>query len=389
MTKIMTKIQQSRKNFESVDLVFLGAFICLVMLGLVMVTSASITMAERKMGQPFYFTIHQSAYLIIGIMCCMATRYTPLTWWFKFSKPIMMVTIVGLVLVLIPGLGRVVNGSSRWLSLGGVSLQISEFAKLGVIIYLASYIVRYDEAIKTQIKSVLHPLLLIGFICILLILEPDFGTTVVITMTSMGLLFLAGMPLWQFVVLGSILGVGFFGLAISAPYRLERLTAFLDPWADQYDTGYQLTQALIAFGRGEWFGVGLGSSVQKLFYLPEAHTDFVFAVLAEELGLVGAVLTILLYVALLWRGFSIGYFAEKRNEKFSAFICYGICLWIGLQTFINVGVNTGLLPTKGLTLPFISYGGNSLMVLCAAMGFLWNIDVHNRLDKKGAYYGKK
>jgi cell division protein FtsW len=376
-----------RQHNSPVDMLFIGVLVCLIILGLVMVTSASITIAERRLGQPFYFTLHHSAYLVLAMGCCFATRFVPLSFWFKMAKPIMLATIIGLIAVLIPGLGKVVNGSSRWISLGGVSLQISEFAKLSIIIYLSSYIVRHNDALKNEIRGVIHPLLLLGLMCILLILEPDFGTTVVVMLTSMGLLFLAGVPLWQFIVLALTVALAFVGLAISAPYRLERLTAFLDPWADQYDTGYQLTQALIAFGRGEWFGVGLGSSVQKLFYLPEAHTDFVFAVLAEELGLVGAVVTVILFATLIWRGLVIGINAQKRHDVFACFLCYGICLWVGLQTFINIGVNTGLLPTKGLTLPFISYGGNSLMVICAAMGFIWQVDAKNRKSLKGPRFG--
>jgi len=298
--------------------------------------------------------------------------------WFRLSVPIMIACIVSLGVVLIPGVGREVNGSVRWINLGFGSIQFSEFVKLGSIIYFSSYIVRYQSELIHNASSFMRPIFLVAIICGLLILEPDFGTAVVILATIFVLLFLAGVPLWQFFILLVISGSSLAMIAVAAPYRIERLTSFLDPWSNQFDSGYQLTQALIAFGRGEWLGIGLGSSIQKLFYLPEAHTDFVFAVLAEELGLVGALATLSLYVLLVYRGMMIGYQAEKREERFAAFICYGISIWVGIQTLINVGVNTGLLPTKGLTLPFISYGGNSLFVFCAAMGFLFRTDFENR-----------
>jgi cell division protein FtsW len=289
----------------------------------------------------------------------------------------MVSALVSLVLVLIPGVGKVVNGSARWLNLGVTSIQVSEFCKLAVVIYLSSYVVRHQHALKRQISGFVRPMLLLSIVGALLILEPDFGATVVILATSLAMLFLAGVPLWQFVALLSVVA-GILGMvAISAPYRLQRLTSFLDPWAVQFDSGYQLTQALIAFGRGEWFGVGLGSSIQKLFYLPEAHTDFVFAVLAEELGLVGALATVSLYILFVWRGMIVGLNAEKRDDRFAAFVSYGISLWVGLQTLINIGVNTGILPTKGLTLPFLSYGGSSVLVICIAVGLLVRVDYEN------------
>ena len=373
-------------NFQKMDYWLLGAICSLIMLGIIMVTSASIVIADRKLGQPFYYTIHQSIYALLGIIAALIVYTIPLKFWFKIAFVILSACILALVLVLIPGIGKEVNGSVRWINLGFATVQFSEFVKLGMIIYFSSYIVRHRDALTQNISAFIKPLLLLGIICSLLILEPDFGTSVVILATTFALLFLSGVPLWQFLILLTIVA-GILGLvAVAAPYRIERLTSFMDPWSDQFNSGYQLTQALIAFGRGEWLGVGLGSSVQKLFYLPEAHTDFVFAVLAEELGLVGAVSTLALYVLLVYRGIIIGLQAEQREDRFAAYICYGISFWVGIQTLVNVGVNTGMLPTKGLTLPFISYGGNSLFVICIAMGLLFRADFENRLALRGSHF---
>jgi cell division protein FtsW len=310
--------------------------------------------------------------------------------WYRLAAPMMMLALLLLVLVLIPGVGKVVNGSARWLNFGITAFQVSEFCKLAVVIYIASYVVRHNEDLKQKISGFIRPMLLLSVVGALLILEPDFGATVVILLTTLSLLFLAGVPLWQFLVLLVLVGVILGGVAISAPYRLARLTSFLDPWAVAFDSGYQLTQALIAFGRGGWFGVGLGSSVQKLFYLPEAHTDFVFAVLAEELGLIGALATIGLYILFVWRGMIIGLNAEKRRDRFAAFVCYGISLWVGLQTLINIGVNTGVLPTKGLTLPFLSYGGSNILIICIAVGLLVRVNYENQLaQNRGDLHWKK
>lgn len=371
------------------DYWLLGSVIALILLGITMVTSASIVIADRKFGQPFYYTLHQSVYALLGLVAAIVIYTIPLRFWFKIAFVILSACFLALVLVLIPGVGKEVNGSVRWINLGFVTIQFSEFVKLGMIIYFSSYIVRHQESLLTNLSAFIKPLLLLGIICSLLILEPDFGTAVVILAISFALLFLSGVPLWQFIVLLVMVGALLAVVAVAAPYRIERLTSFMDPWSDQFNSGYQLTQALIAFGRGEWFGVGLGSSVQKLFYLPEAHTDFVFAVLAEELGLVGAVSTLALYVLAVYRGIIIGLTAERRDDRFAAFVCYGISFWVGIQTLINVGVNTGMLPTKGLTLPFISYGGNSLFVVCAAMGLLFRTDFENRVAERGSHLSGK
>ncbi|HIE55400.1 MAG TPA: putative lipid II flippase FtsW, partial [Chromatiaceae bacterium] len=289
-----------------------------------------------------------------------------------------LVGIALLVLVLVPGVGKTVNGATRWVALGHFNLQTSEFMKLFIIFYMAGYLVRRKVEVAHSIWGVLKPLVLVLLAAALLMAQPDFGATVVILATALGLLFLGGAPLWQFGLL--IVGTLVLGaaLVITSPYRLERVTSFLNPWADPLDSGYQLSQALIAFGRGEWTGVGLGNGIQKQFYLPEAHTDFIMAVIGEEFGLLGTLVVILLFSILVWRAFSIGAAAEALGRPFAAYAAYGIGLWLGMQAFINIGVNVGMLPTKGLTLPFISYGSNSIIVSCVAVGVLLRIHWENR-----------
>lgn len=376
----MLVLLNARKSLYSarLDPILLGTITALLALGLTMVTSASIAVAERRLGSPFYYTLHQGIAMVAGLMGALFVCAIPMKVWYRLAAPMMVAALVSLALVLMPGIGKVVNGSARWLNLGFTSIQVSEFCKLAVVIYISSYVVRHNADLKQKVSGFVRPMLLLSLVGALLILEPDFGATVVILTTSLAMLFLAGVPLWQFSALLTVVAGVLGAVAISAPYRLERLTSFLDPWSRQFDSGYQLTQALIAFGRGEWFGVGLGSSVQKLFYLPEAHTDFVFAVLAEELGLVGALATVGLYILFVWRGMIVGLNAEKRDDRFAAFVSYGISLWVGLQTLINIGVNTGVLPTKGLTLPFLSYGGSSVLVICIAVGLLVRVDYENR-----------
>jgi cell division protein FtsW len=286
-----------------------------------------------------------------------------------------------LVAVLIPGVGRQVNGSIRWLHLGFFNLQASELVKLFVIVYLAGYLVRRGEEVRTTLKGFLKPLAILTLFAVLLLLEPDFGTTAVMFATALGLMFLGGVRLWQFSALLAAVVAVLGGVALSSPYRLERLTTFLDPWADPFNSGFQLTQALIAIGRGEWLGVGLGGSIQKLFYLPEAHTDFLFAVLAEELGLLGVTVVIALFTLVVWRAFVIAYRAEQSGNRFAAYLAYGIGMWIGLQAFINMGVNMGALPTKGLTLPLMSYGGSSIVVMCMAVALLMRVDYETRFPR--------
>lgn len=351
-----------------------AAALTLLALGLIMVCSASITIAERELNQPFYYLIRQTAYVSVGLILAFLVLRTRLVYWEKSGPLLLVFGMLLLALVVIPGIGRQVNGSMRWLGLGFINLQPSELVKLFFIIYLAGYLVRRGEEVCASIHGFLKPMGILVLIAGLLLLEPDFGATVVIIATALGMLFLGGVRLWQFGLLIVPAVLAMAGLALASPYRLERLTTFLNPWADPFNSGFQLTQALIAFGRGEWFGVGLGGSIQKLFYLPEAHTDFLFAVLAEELGLAGAIAVIGLFAFIVWRAFAIGNLAEQTGNRFAAFLAYGLGLWIALQAFINIGVNMGVLPTKGLTLPLMSYGGSSIVMSCVAIALLMRVD---------------
>lgn len=354
------------------------AVLGLIIIGLMMVASSSVMVSTKYYHQPFHFLIRQAGYLFIGFLISIAVLRIDSSVLERISVPLLLVCMGLLVLVLIPGIGRMVNGSRRWLAIGPIGIQVSELAKITMILYVAGYLVRQQEQMTQNIMGFIKPMIILSLFAFLLLLEPDFGATVVITGTVMAMLFLTGVKLRYYVGLLILVSVGFAFLAVSSPYRMARLTAFLNPWADQYKSGYQLTQSLIAFGRGGFAGVGLGDSVQKLFYLPESHTDFLFAVLAEELGLVGILIVLLLYSILVWRGLLIGYNAYLQERLFAAFTAYGLTFWLGLQAAINMGVNSGLLPTKGLTLPFLSYGGASIVVNCMIIAILLRIDHENR-----------
>lgn len=342
----------------------------LVGLGLVMVASSSIVISDRAFGYPFYYLIRHTLYLLIGISIGLIATRIPLAFWSKVSGYLLLGSCLLLMLVLIPGIGREINGSQRWIVVGPLSLQVSELVKLTMVVYLAGYLVRRQDEVRNRIRGFIKPLLLLGGIALLLLQEPDFGATTVIVATSLGMMFIAGVRLWQFMLLVALAMVSLGVLAISVPYRLLRLTTFLHPWSNPFDTGYQLTQSLIAFGRGGIFGAGLGNSVQKLFYLPEAHTDFLFAVLGEELGLIGQLAVIALFALLVGRALLLGYRAYRNGHEFSGYLGWGLGLYLGLQAMINIGVNVGILPTKGLTLPLMSYGGTSLWVNCLSLGLL-------------------
>jgi len=373
----------SAARMPRLDYWLLGAALALTALGLVMVASASISLAERELGQPFYYAIRQGIYICMGALAGVTVYRLQLKWLQQGSLVLLVGGFALLVAVLIPGVGHEVNGSVRWINTGLFRLQVSEPAKLMILIYLASYLARHCEEVRTHISGFIKPLGLLVLASLLLLLEPDFGATVVLLATAMGMIFIAGVRLLQFSGVLGLAGLTLTGLAVSSPYRMERLTTFLNPWADPFNSGFQLTQSLIAIGRGEWFGVGLGASIQKLFYLPEAHTDFLFAVLAEEIGLLGVFVVIALYVLLVWRAFVIAAQAEKAGNAFAAFLAYGIGIWFGLQSFINMGVNMGMLPTKGLTLPLMSYGGSSMVVMCAAVALLLRIDYETRCTVNG------
>ncbi|MBU6469716.1 MAG: putative lipid II flippase FtsW [Gammaproteobacteria bacterium] len=347
-------------------------------LGLVMVASASITLADKTTGNPFYFFERQFVYAGMGLVVAGVVYHVPLSWWLRGNFPLLMLALVMLAVVLIPGIGRYVNGSVRWIDLGPFRLQVSEPARLLILIYIAGYVVRRQAELAERFSGSLKPMLLVGLAALLLLMEPDFGAAMVLVVTTMAMLFFGGARLRDFTGL-AVLGVlGFVALAVASPYRLERLTGFLHPWSHPFDSGFQLTNSLIAIGRGGFFGVGLGESVQKLFYLPEAHTDFLFAVLAEELGLLGCVAVIALYFILTWRAVVIARRAARAGQLFGAQLAFGLGLWVGLQAFINIGVNMGALPTKGLTLPLMSYGGSSLIVICAAIGLILRVNLETR-----------
>lgn len=347
--------------------------IAIATIGLVMISSASISFAEHSLGDGFYFLKRQVLYMTMGLVVAALFLYLPSRFWYHNAVPLLVVTIILLVAVLIPGIGRRVNGAQRWIPLGPINLQISEVAKFMMILFMASYLERYQRELRERWQSIIRPVLLLIGVAGLLLLEPDFGSMVVVCGTVLAMLFIGGAKLWLFsgLLLTGIAGIA--SMALISPYRLERLVTFLDPWAHQYDSGYQLTQSLIAFGRGEWFGVGLGNSIQKLFFLPEAHTDFVFSIYAEEFGLIGVAVVLGLYSLLVSRIVHVARKAVRQEDWFAAYSCFGIAIVLAGQAFINIGVTSGLLPTKGLTLPFISYGGSSLLVCCAMVALVLRI----------------
>jgi cell division protein FtsW len=363
----------SRRNSLRLDPLLLGLVSAVVLLGLIMVTSASITMASRDSGQPFDYLIRQLVLVVVGSAGAVALFMVPIAKLEKLAMPLLMVAGAMLLLVLVPGIGHSANGARRWLRLGGLNFQVSEAARMLTLIYIASYCVRFESALRAGLPGFARPMLLLGLYAVLLLCEPDFGAATVLTVTGFALLFLAGAQL-RWVLAAVLLGaMAMAGLVLTSGYRMRRLMAFLDPWADPLNGGFQLTQSLIAIGRGEWFGVGLGASVQKLFYLPEAHNDFLFAVLAEELGLVGVVLTLVLFLALTWRVLALAQRANQAGMKFHAYLAAGFGIWLGVQAFANIGVNMGVLPTKGFTLPLMSYGRSSMIVTLVWLGLIMRV----------------
>jgi len=364
----------------ALDYWLIGAALTLLGFGMIMVASASLHLGDRLVGNPFYHLIRHGIAVGLGLTSALVISQIPTGQWEKAGPVLYFIGLCLLVLVLIPGVGREANGAVRWIPIGPFNLQSSEFMKLFLVLYIAGYLVRRQLEVTHSLWGFAKPMILLVVASALIMVQPDFGTTAVLLATAMGLLFLGGVALWQFSLLLGLAGVVLTGLVIGSPYRLERVTAFLDPWADVTGSGYQLVQALIAFGRGEWFGVGLGNGIQKQFYLPEAHTDFLMAVIGEEFGLLGTLIVIGLFSLIVWRAFCIGAAAEAMDQRFSAYVAYGFGLWLGMQSFINVGVNVGLLPTKGLTLPLMSYGGNSIIVACLVIAMLVRIDYETRRD---------
>lgn len=371
---------QSAFDFDRhVDWTLVLIVITLLCVGLVMLTSASISLAERNTGNPLFYFEKQILAVVVGLAGAAIMLRVPTSVWERCAFLLVCLALGMLIAVLIPGLGNTVNGSTRWLSVGGVTvMQVSEPARLLMLMYLSGYAVRHRTELRERFVGFAKPMLLVVLTCFLLLLEPDFGASVIMLTISLAVLFIAGARLRDFLVsslgVSSVLAV----LAFMSPYRLKRLLGFLDPWSDPLDSGYQLTQSLIAIGSGQWFGAGLGGSVQKLFYLPEAHTDFVFAVIAEELGLVGSVLLIGLFAALVWRALRIAGNSAAAGRLYQANLAFGLAIWLGVQVFINIGVNMGILPTKGLTLPLISYGRSSMLITLVALGLLLRIEMENR-----------
>jgi cell division protein FtsW len=365
------------------DLSIFWSALLLLSIGLVMVYSASIAMAEAEKMTAFrshYFLMRHAIYVGLGLVAAAITFQIPIALWQRAAPWFFIAGGFLMVLVLIPGVGREVNGSRRWIPLGIMTMQPSELMKLLVVLYAADYTVRKAAFMHDFKKGFLPMLAVMVFIGALLLRQPDFGAFVVITTIAMSILFLGGLNWRVFAGLIVLLAISFAVLVVTSPYRWERMKGFLDPWSDPYGKSYQLTHSLIAFGRGEWTGVGLGASVEKLFYLPEAHTDFLLAVVAEELGFVGVAIVIALFGLLIHRAFAVGREAMMREKYFGALVAQGIGVWIAVQAFINMGVNMGLLPTKGLTLPFLSFGGTSILVNCVAVAILLRIDYENRAN---------
>ena len=373
-----TEVTNKKESLDiQFDLKLVFTAIIILCIGLVMIESASITTADRALNEPFFYLKRQLLSTLLGLSALFAVTRVRLVYWEKSGMLLLGVSMILLVLVLIPGIGKTVNGSTRWIPLGIFNLQVSELVKLFLLIYTAGYLVRHGNEVRQSIWGFVKPMFLVSIACMLLLLEPDFGATVVIMLTVMGMMYLGGVRFSQFFGLIISFTAAAAIIVVTSPYRMQRLTAFVNPWADPFDSGFQLTQSLIAIGRGSWSGTGIGGSVQKLFYLPEAHTDFIFAVYAEETGFIGVCILLALFMYLIMRAFVNGRDAEKLGNNFSAFTAYGIGIWLGLQIFINIGVNMGMLPTKGLTLPLMSYGGSSLIVNCIAIGILLRISIEN------------
>ena len=367
-----------------IDRPLLLVVMAIAAIGLVMMASASVGVAEQAGGSSMHFLERQLIFCLPALVAFLVGLRLPLETLESLAVPVLLFGLFLLVLVLVPGVGREVNGAVRWIPLGPVNLQASEVARLCLLIYFAAFLQRHGSALRASAAPLLPAMLVLGVAAALLLAQPDFGALAVMVTTIGGLFFIAGMPVLVFGGLVVLMAAAGGLLILSSPYRLERLTAFRDPWADPFDSGFQLAQSLIAVGRGEWFGVGLGNSVQKLFYLPEAHTDFLFAVLAEELGLAGMALVIALYTFVVWRACGIGAASLRAGRHFGGLLAYGIGIGLGLQAFVNMGVNLGLLPTKGLTLPLMSYGGSSLVMTAAALGLLLRVDLECRRAGRSA-----
>lgn len=377
MTSASVNISASRAagyQYPQWDPWIMSSLILLLSLGSIMVYSASISIAEQTTGNAFYFISRHIVHVILGLGLMVLVMHMRIRQWEAAGPFLLLTGIILLVLVVVPGIGVSINGSSRWLRLGIFNVQPSEFVKLAMVVYVAGYLVRHQEKLKLFVPGILMIGLVVAIVGVLLLQEPDLGTVAVISITVLTMMFLAGVRFWHFMAIVFAGAGSMVALTLISPYRMNRVTGFLDPWADPFDAGFQLVQALIAFGRGEWFGVGLGASIQKLSYLPAAHTDFLFAVFAEEFGLLGILLVIVLFGVLVTRALIIARSAEESGQLYAARLVQGIAVWLGAQAMINMGVNMGVLPTKGLTLPFMSYGGSSILSSSIAVGLLLMVE---------------
>lgn len=372
------QLRHSAHGKRPYDLGLLLIGLSLMAAGLVVVTSASMPAAARIFDNPFHFAIRHAIYMFIAIVAALITMQMPMRWWQASNAYLLLIALALLVAVLL--VGRTVNGSTRWLAVGPLTIQAAEPAKLFFFCYLAGYLVRRYEEVTENLKGFIKPLAVLFFLALLLLMQPDLGTAVVMFATTVGLLFLAGARLWQFfgLLLSGLCAV--VALIMFEEYRLRRITAFLDPWADPFGSGYQLTQSLMAYGRGNLFGQGLGNSLQKLEYLPEAHTDFIMAIVAEELGFVGVCAILALLLMLVLKALRLGNLALQQERPFEGYLAHAIGIWFAFQTTVNVGASAGLLPTKGLTLPLVSYGGNSIILMSVAVAILVRIDFELRMD---------
>lgn len=378
----MRLLNQSFKDWQVsskqwlVDYLLLAGLVALMVMGLTMVASSSVAIGEKRFDDPLHYLWRQLFSLGLGVLAAIIFVQFPLAFWRKRRGFLFLLGLGLLLLVLI--FGREINGSQRWLPLGVMNFQVSEFMKMVVVLFMAGYLDRHGHAVRESYEAVFRLALPFGVMALLLLMEPDFGSTFVIAVILTGMLLIAGAP-WRFFVITVLpIALLLITMVITSPYRLARVTNFLDPWSDPFGQGYQLTQALIASGRGEWLGVGLGESVQKLLYLPDAHTDFLFSIYAEELGLMGVIALVLLYAFILWRCFRIGRKSLEQQQVFGGLIAYGVGIWIALQAVINMGVNLGLFPTKGLTLPLMSYGGSSVLMLLITLAIVIRVDIDSR-----------
>lgn len=373
---------RDKKRSYYIDWALMCSALFIIAFGWIMVGSASVAIAAKENGDALYYLHHQAIHILIGFLFAWVCMRTPIDRWVKLNPLLLMGSIFLLLLVL--AFGQTINGSTRWFSLVFISVQPSELMKLSMIMYLAGYIVRREEQIRSSFKGFMYPVILMSVISILLLLEPDFGAMAVISLLTFAMLYIGGVKLRQFAMLSLAMLIAFSLVALAEPYRIERLKSFWDPWADPLNSGYQLSQALIAFGRGEWFGVGLGNGIQKLFYLPEAHTDFLFAVISEETGLLGIGAVIAVFSIIVYRAARIGYMSYVAHQYYSAYLAFGMGMLIGVQAFTNIGVNMGVLPTKGLALPLMSYGGSNMVASCIAIGILLRIS-HEAQPKQASY----